>query len=78
MKSGETSVLEAFVYLSELERQLGGALSVDWIGCPCSPVRNDIVTPASLVLLHLLSRFCFQSNSDGPTEKWFIESRVCD
>ena len=28
----------------------GGAWGVDGVGCPCPPVRNDIVTPSSLVM----------------------------
>ena len=49
LKSGETSVLEAFVYLSELERQLGGALGVDegWLPLPTHLQQN--CDPLSLV-----------------------------
>ena len=38
-KSGKTSVLEAFVYVSVLEGGLGGALGVDegWLPLPTRP-----------------------------------------
>ena len=49
-KSGNTSVLKLFVYVSMLERVLGGVLGVDGVGCPCPPVRNDIVTPRHLLI----------------------------
>ena len=36
------------MYGSELEGGLGGALGVDGVGCPCPPVRSNIVTPRHL------------------------------
>ena len=35
--------------MSVLEGGLGGVLGVDGVGCPCPPVRNDIVTPRHLL-----------------------------
>ena len=69
--SAETNVINVFVHVS-------GGLRV-WIkvGCPCPPVRNDIVTPDYLFFL-LTSFFTFffgiLPKSDAITERAFSES----
>ena len=66
-KSGKASVLEAFRVCLSWKGSWVGPWVWMGVGCPCPPVRNDIVTPR-----HLFTPFCLGNFFFLPADFFFL------